>query len=381
MATWTTAFVNDLPDSSFLYIEPGGTKDSGGKTTPRSLRHFPVKDASGAVDMPHLRNALARIPQSSLPQSVKDSCTAKAQAMMKAQSGRAADELPTDDLFRACYPGVELRQEGEPGQPTLFGHLAVFNQWTEINSVFEGHFLERLAPGAFTKTFRENRDKMRVLFQHGKDPQIGDKPLGPIERLGEDETGAFYEVPMLDTSYNRDLIPGLQAGLYGSSFRFKVMKDEVDRRPSRSAYNPKGLPERTITEVRVPEFGPVTFPAYEGATAGVRSITDRFVFGSEFREATEDDDEITPEEGEGDGAPTPDEDDGALSGDGAEGTHSDAESRDDGNPAAEEALDTDGADGSHSDQPSRTSYAGLPKPRRSRYSLEKQKEGKPSWLP
>lgn len=31
---------------------------------PRSLRMFPYKDASGKVDLPHLRNAIARIPQS-----------------------------------------------------------------------------------------------------------------------------------------------------------------------------------------------------------------------------------------------------------------------------------------------------------------------------
>jgi hypothetical protein len=29
-------------------------------------------------------------------------------------------------------------------------------------------------------------------------------------------------------------------------------------------YNPKGMPERTITEAKVFEFGPVTYPAYEG---------------------------------------------------------------------------------------------------------------------
>ncbi len=77
-AVWTTAYMNTLPDSSFLYIEAGGKKDSEGKTEPRSLRHFPYKDASGKVDLPHLRNALARIPQSSLPQGVKDEVTAKA---------------------------------------------------------------------------------------------------------------------------------------------------------------------------------------------------------------------------------------------------------------------------------------------------------------
>jgi hypothetical protein len=77
-ADWTSAHKNDLPDSCFLYIEPGGSKDEDGKTTPRSLRHFPYKDADGNIDLPHLRNALARIPQSSLPQDVKDRVAARA---------------------------------------------------------------------------------------------------------------------------------------------------------------------------------------------------------------------------------------------------------------------------------------------------------------
>jgi hypothetical protein len=120
---------------------------------------------------------------------------------------------------------------------------------------------------------------MRVLFQHGKDPQIGDKVLGPIRELQTDETGVRYEVPLLDTSYNRDLIPGLEAGLYGASFRFQVVQEDFVSKPKRSESNPHGIPERTITEMRVREFGPVTFPAYAGATAGLRSLTDEFLFG------------------------------------------------------------------------------------------------------
>src|ERR1035437_9546134 len=38
-AAASTATQNDHPDSDFAYIESGGTKDEGGKTTPRSLRH------------------------------------------------------------------------------------------------------------------------------------------------------------------------------------------------------------------------------------------------------------------------------------------------------------------------------------------------------
>lgn len=178
------------------------------------------------------------------------------------------------DVVRA-RAGEFRSRDGEP--PTLFGHFAVFGEWAEISSAVEGHFMERIAPGAFAATFR--RDKPKVLFQHGRDPQIGDKPLGPIEMLREDEIGAYYEVPMLDTAYNRELLPGLEAGLYGASFRFTVSGEDVDQRPERSDHNPNAIPERTIRETQVHELGPVTWPAYEGASAGVRSLTDWYRSG------------------------------------------------------------------------------------------------------
>ena len=187
--------------------------------------------------------------------------------------------------IRAWHPGYELRAADEDGgMPTLFGHFAVFDRWTEINSWFEGHFLERIARGAFKKTFAENRDRIRALFQHGQDPQVGDKPLGPIEELREDEIGGYYEVPLLDTQYNRELVPGLEAGLYGASFRFEVMREELEEEPAPSKDNPKGLAQRTLKELRLFEFGPVTFPAYAEATADVRSLTDWFLFDQIVRD-------------------------------------------------------------------------------------------------
>ena len=71
-AAWSRAFVNDLPDSAFLYVEPGGKKDESGRTVPRNLRHFPVRGADGKLDLPHLRNALSRIPQSRVPGLTED---------------------------------------------------------------------------------------------------------------------------------------------------------------------------------------------------------------------------------------------------------------------------------------------------------------------
>jgi hypothetical protein len=47
------------------------------------------------------------------------------------------------------------------------------------------------------------------------------------------------------------------------------MRESLDERPAPSSYNPEALPERTVHEGRLYEFGRVTFPAYAGATAGL----------------------------------------------------------------------------------------------------------------
>lgn len=179
-------------------------------------------------------------------------------------------------VIRAFTPGPELREDAEEGR-TLFGHFAVFDRWTEINSVFEGRFLERIAPGAFRKTFKENRERIKVLFQHGKDPQIGDKPIARIGELHEDGDGAYYEASLYDGLPDL-VVNGLRDGQYGASFRFQAMREDLVEQPEPSEHNPSALPERTLKELRLFEFGPVTFPAYADASAGTRSLTDHFAF-------------------------------------------------------------------------------------------------------
>lgn len=110
-ATWSTAFVNDLPDSSFLFIEPGGEKDADGRTTPRSLRHFPVKDASGAVDEAHARNAIARIPQSNAPgldAGKKQSLQDEARRLLE-NAQKALGVAKGDTIARAKAAAAKLR--------------------------------------------------------------------------------------------------------------------------------------------------------------------------------------------------------------------------------------------------------------------------------
>jgi phage head maturation protease len=172
--------------------------------------------------------------------------------------------------------GMELQPADDGSLGTLTGRFSEFGRWYPVSSRLEGNFMERVAPGATMDTIRDDLPGMRVLFDHGMDGQIGNKVLGPIRSLEERSDGPHYEVPLFDTSYNRDLLPGLKAGVYGASMRMRVLDDAWDDEPQRSDANPDGIPERTITRMKVPEFGPVTFPANPGASAGVRSATDEF---------------------------------------------------------------------------------------------------------
>ncbi|HEX9995168.1 MAG TPA: HK97 family phage prohead protease, partial [Acidimicrobiales bacterium] len=193
-------------------------------------------------------------------------------------------DAPRDDLIRstplrvarvdgdAVVAGL-LRADGddEQGLGTMVGYPIVFNAWTEIDS-WEGRFLERVSSGAVSKTLEERGDRVVVLFNHGFDPQIGDKPLGRPSLMEPRSRGMYAEVPLSDTSYNRDLRALIDDGaLYGQSFRFSVVREEWNEPKAATADNPDRLPERTIKEIRLYEFGPVTYPAYEATTLGIRS--------------------------------------------------------------------------------------------------------------
>jgi len=188
-------------------------------------------------------------------------------------------QTPQIDVVRAYSPKTVLRAAGEGaagGMPTMEVRFSTFDTWYEIDSWWEGEFLERTTKGAFAQTIAEDRDSIKVLYDHGFDYQIGNKVLGPIDDLREEADSPLGVVPLFDTQYNRELLPGLEAGVYGSSFRFRVTGETWDDEPEPSDDNPRGLPERTITKVRLFEFGPVTFPANPESTAKLRSLTDTY---------------------------------------------------------------------------------------------------------
>jgi len=187
-------------------------------------------------------------------------------------------------VIRGGAPGATLtdrpvRADGDGTEPadgrigTLVVDFSRFGTWYEIDSCWEGRFLERVQRGAFRKTMAERGSQVRVMFNHGFDMFLDQKLLSVPEVIEERPESAHLEGPLFRGTPEL-IVEGLRAGAYGSSFMFEVLGETWNREPEKSAANPEALPERTITEVRLLEAGPVTWPANPDATAGLRSGVD-----------------------------------------------------------------------------------------------------------
>jgi hypothetical protein len=106
------AEINDLPDRDFAYIEPGGEKDEQGKTTPRSLRHFPIHDAA------HIRNALARLARTT------PAIRAKARPKIEAAARREGIGKPAEEK--------RMVTKFEPSVDQLAEFQAMLQRWVSV---------------------------------------------------------------------------------------------------------------------------------------------------------------------------------------------------------------------------------------------------------
>lgn len=187
-----------------------------------------------------------------------------------------------ENLCRSApFELLRADQDAEGDGLTIEGYGAVFNSVTEIDS-WEGTFEEVIAPGAFRKSLRERSPKMQ--FDHGRHPLLGSVPLGRWDVAEEDSRG-LHVVGRLSDNWLvepfRDAIA--DGGVEGMSFRFTVVREEW-RDKSGKLIKPdelmdmlwtgggdRGPIRRILKEVKIPEVGPVVWPAYEETSVGVRN--------------------------------------------------------------------------------------------------------------
>jgi phage head maturation protease len=195
------------------------------------------------------------------------------------RGGAAVPRLAGARPSRADEPAGDAAQDGRLG--TLEVDFSRFDTWYEIDSFWEGRFLERVQRGAFKRSISAHwraakgggGDTVKVLFNHGFDMFLDNKSISVPEVLEEREEFAHLEGPLF-RGVPELIVEGLRNHAYGSSFMFEVQADAWNHDPEKTDDNPDALPERTITQVRLFEAGPVTWPANPEATAGLRSGMD-----------------------------------------------------------------------------------------------------------
>jgi HK97 family phage major capsid protein/HK97 family phage prohead protease len=156
---------------------------------------------------------------------------------------------------------LELAQAETKGNK-LRGYASVFNHPIDIGGS-RVPLKEFVRPGAFTKTLKEDRDQIQVLFNHGLDARYGSLPIGTLTELREDKVGLWAEVQLHDGPDNQNIRSALASG----SLRAMSIQFETERESFNDERN-----ERYLEQLKLYELGPVTFPANSASTATLHSI-------------------------------------------------------------------------------------------------------------
>ncbi len=153
--------INDLPDSEFAFILPGGKKDEEGKTVPRSLRKLPIHEAA------NVRNALARLNQTDL------TVTQMRSAFRKILAAAKKFEIEVSPSVKAKF-GVTTNRKGAQMSKEERIDALVTNKLTkwieddkEFLQTFEDDQLEKLEPVANQKP-DPPKDPIEIRFDASK---------------------------------------------------------------------------------------------------------------------------------------------------------------------------------------------------------------------
>jgi HK97 family phage prohead protease len=262
MAVLDSAARDNLPDSAFGYIEPGGKKVNG-KTVPGKLRHFPLHDAA------HVRNALARAAQGArFGKEAMPSILAAAKKHgiqhdeASSGTGRSFDSLYPEVRFLADVPEIRSIGDGQPQHIT--GYAAAFGKLSRRL----GGFVERVMPTAFEEARNAGYPDVVCRYNHKDDMVLGTTAAGTLS-LDIDERGLRYDV--VPPNHRGDILELIQRGdVRYSSFAFRCAEPGTDDEWGVTDYN---YPMRSLHNVALLDVAPVLDPAYRDTSVVARNMT------------------------------------------------------------------------------------------------------------
>lgn len=177
----------------------------------------------------------------------------------------------TSDLeTRQLMMPIQMRAAtDEDDEPVIEGYAAKYNKPSEVLGGFT-RFIEQIAPGAF-----DDADMSNVVATINHDPNQVLGRSGVNLTLSSDAIGLKFTVKPTDTSFARDLIANIKAGVINQcSFAFTVANTDGAQDWEESDQDGVDY-ERTIRQIdRLFDVSVVTTPAYPDTEVqvGQRSI-------------------------------------------------------------------------------------------------------------
>ena len=164
------------------------------------------------------------------------------------------------------------------GKQVISGYSAVFYKAGDKGTEYRlwEDLVERIREGAFDRAIKEKHD-VRGLFNHDPNNLLGRSTSGSCT-YSVDKVGLKYEITVdpEDPDHQRVLAKIKRGDLTGSSFAFRPTKVTWEDNEGADSV-------RWIEDLNLYDVGPVTYPAYEASTTGLRSEDGRSFVEEEYR--------------------------------------------------------------------------------------------------
>lgn len=160
-------------------------------------------------------------------------------------------------VYKTTQLGSVLDADDKAG--IVKGYASVFNNMDSDGDI--------ITSGAYSKTIRENKSRIKYLYQHDMN-----KPLGKMNDLYEDDKGLVFEAEIPKTQLGKDVIELMKAGV--------ITENSVGIMPIQKQMKDN---YREISEVKLFEVSAVTLAANDQAmildvkgNVDLEKVTDRY---------------------------------------------------------------------------------------------------------
>ncbi len=179
--------------------------------------------------------------------------------------------------FTRSFPLEDIAILKEGDGRTVEAYASVFRSPAEVHDQ-DGHYLEDIDPGAFTRTIQHKVNRFGVFYNHGltihgTPSDRGAVPIGTPLEVRTDNVGLKTVTRYNRTALADEVLEAIRTGaITAQSFSGRFLRSNPSRVPRRARGGE--LPKVTRLEIDLKEYGPTPFPTYSDALiTGLRSLS------------------------------------------------------------------------------------------------------------